>query len=188
MARTKQTARKSTGGKTPRKAVASKAARKSAVAAGGVKKAHRFRPGTLLCFHSLILRLRRIVVPTLVGCSFDNTLTILFFLRYRRSPWDQKIPKVYRALDPQAALPTFGPWNCSRLQDRLEIPSLRCHGSPRSCWSLLGWFVRRLQLVRHPRQESHHHAQGHPTRQKNPWWAHISSLLCVLEDKRIALS
>jgi len=47
MARTKQTARKSTGGKAPRKHVASKAARKSAVASGGVKKPHRFRPGTV---------------------------------------------------------------------------------------------------------------------------------------------
>ncbi len=51
MARTKQTARKSTGGKAPRK-VASKAkkelgqAGKKAVS-GGVKKPHRFRPGTV---------------------------------------------------------------------------------------------------------------------------------------------
>ena len=42
MARTKQTARKSTGGKAPRKQLAAKAARKSAPAAGGVKKPHRF--------------------------------------------------------------------------------------------------------------------------------------------------
>ncbi|KAJ7052313.1 histone 3 [Mycena amicta] len=67
MARTKQTARKSTGGKAPRKQLATKAARKTApvspplsvpiavpslaVAApgptGGVKKPHRFRPGTV---------------------------------------------------------------------------------------------------------------------------------------------
>jgi histone H3 len=68
MARTKQTARKSTGGKVPcsyvsfstfiltnifsfqapRKQLASKAARKSAPAmSGGVKKPHRFRPGTV---------------------------------------------------------------------------------------------------------------------------------------------
>ena len=38
MARTKQTARKSTGGKAPRKQLATKAARKSAPATGGVKK------------------------------------------------------------------------------------------------------------------------------------------------------
>ncbi|PAV57347.1 hypothetical protein WR25_13741 [Diploscapter pachys] len=60
MARTKQTARKSTGGKAPRKQLATKAsfkgiegilgekaARKSAPSSGGVKKPHRYRPGTV---------------------------------------------------------------------------------------------------------------------------------------------
>ena len=49
MARTKQTARKSTGGKAPRKLLATKRpARKLAQATGGgVKKPHRFRPGTV---------------------------------------------------------------------------------------------------------------------------------------------
>ena len=48
MARTKQTARKPTGGKAPRKQLATKAARKSAPAAlGGVKQPHRYRPGTV---------------------------------------------------------------------------------------------------------------------------------------------
>uniref|UniRef100_A0ACD5X7Z8 Uncharacterized protein n=1 Tax=Avena sativa TaxID=4498 RepID=A0ACD5X7Z8_AVESA len=58
MARTKQTARKSTGGKAPRKQLASivrivpasdsfHAARKSAPTTGGVKKPHRYRPGTV---------------------------------------------------------------------------------------------------------------------------------------------
>ena len=47
MARTKQTARKTTGGKAPRKQLATKAARKSAPATGGVKKPHKFRPGTV---------------------------------------------------------------------------------------------------------------------------------------------
>eukprot|EP00116_Pleurobrachia_bachei_P003035 sb/3463297/ len=47
MARTKPTARKSTGGKAPRKQLATKAARKSAPATGGVKKPHRYRPGTV---------------------------------------------------------------------------------------------------------------------------------------------
>jgi len=45
--RTKQTARKSTGGKVPRKQLATKAARKSATATGGVKKPQRYRPGTV---------------------------------------------------------------------------------------------------------------------------------------------
>jgi histone H3 len=48
MARTKQTARKTTGGKAPRKAVAAKGtARKKAPEVGGIKKPHRFRPGTV---------------------------------------------------------------------------------------------------------------------------------------------
>ena len=47
MARTKQTAKKSTGGKAPRFELATKAARKHAPNAGGVKKPHRYRPGTV---------------------------------------------------------------------------------------------------------------------------------------------
>ncbi|XP_074253185.1 histone H3.3A-like [Saimiri boliviensis] len=47
MAGTKQTARKSTGGKAPRKQLATKAARKSVPSTGGVKKPHRYRPGTV---------------------------------------------------------------------------------------------------------------------------------------------
>ncbi|KAK4468218.1 hypothetical protein MN116_008375 [Schistosoma mekongi] len=47
MSRTKQTVRKSTGGKAPRKQLATKAARKSASATGGVKKPHRYRQGTV---------------------------------------------------------------------------------------------------------------------------------------------
>jgi histone H3 len=48
MARTKQTARKSTGGKAPRKSLATKAAKKSAPTSNaGIKKTHRFKPGTV---------------------------------------------------------------------------------------------------------------------------------------------
>ena len=57
MARTKQSARKNLsytvgtksikGKKAPRKQLATKAARKSAPATGGVKKPHRYRPGTV---------------------------------------------------------------------------------------------------------------------------------------------
>jgi histone H3 len=46
MARTKQTARKSTGGRAPKKQLATQAARKSAPASGYIKK-HRYRPGTV---------------------------------------------------------------------------------------------------------------------------------------------
>ncbi|CAD6936729.1 unnamed protein product [Tilletia controversa] len=43
MARTKQTARRSTGGKAPRQTTATKAAKKY----GNVKKPHRYKPGTV---------------------------------------------------------------------------------------------------------------------------------------------
>ena len=46
MARTKQTAKKSSGGKEPRKFLHTHAARKTNFT-GGVKKPHRFRPGTV---------------------------------------------------------------------------------------------------------------------------------------------
>lgn len=45
MVRTKQAARKSVGGKAPRKQIASKSSRKATPK--GVKKPHRFRPGTV---------------------------------------------------------------------------------------------------------------------------------------------
>jgi len=47
MARTKQTARKSTGGKAPRKTPSQTAAKKNASVQGGIKKPHRFHPGTV---------------------------------------------------------------------------------------------------------------------------------------------
>lgn len=50
MVRTKQTARKSTGGKLPRKQLTTKAARKATAqlpVSAGVKKPHRYRPGTV---------------------------------------------------------------------------------------------------------------------------------------------
>lgn len=47
MARTKQTAMKSTSGRAPRKQLATMAARKAAPSSGGVKKPYRYRPGTV---------------------------------------------------------------------------------------------------------------------------------------------
>ena len=47
MARTKQTARKSTGGKAPRKVLATKDGFQKPPSLGSVKKPHRYRPGTV---------------------------------------------------------------------------------------------------------------------------------------------
>lgn len=84
MARTKQTARKSTGGKAPRKQLASKAARKSAPSTGGVKKPHRYKPGTVALREirryqkSTELLIRKLPFQRLVSLnihSFDCTPT-----------------------------------------------------------------------------------------------------------------
>ena len=65
MARTKQTARKSTGGKAPRKALATKAAQRSAPSSGGIRKPQRWRPGTVA-----LREIRKYQkVPT---CSFER--------------------------------------------------------------------------------------------------------------------
>lgn len=47
MARVKQTARKNTGGKAPRRALSQKAARKATQSNGKAVKPHRYRPGTV---------------------------------------------------------------------------------------------------------------------------------------------
>jgi histone H3 len=47
MARTKQIACQSTGGKAPHHHLATKSAQKQARHTGGVKKPHRYRPGTV---------------------------------------------------------------------------------------------------------------------------------------------
>jgi histone H3 len=86
-ARTKQTARKSTGGKAPRKALATKAARKSAAPGGGVKKPHRYRPGTRALMmirkyqKSTELLIRKMPFQRLVREVFDRYMLFYYFLR-----------------------------------------------------------------------------------------------------------
>lgn len=106
MARTKQTARKSTGGKAPRKQLASKAgesfpfhtsrrdtrldhqtlltitiARKSAPSTGGVKKPHRYKPGTVALREirryqkSTELLIRKLPFQRLVSSQHTHTHT-----------------------------------------------------------------------------------------------------------------
>ncbi|KAI5479728.1 hypothetical protein MNV49_002989 [Pseudohyphozyma bogoriensis] len=90
MARTKQTARKSTGGKAPRKQLAAKAARKSAPAAGGVKKPHRYRPGTVALREirryqkSTELLIRKLPLVPLPLPSILPQLTLFFDRSFQR--------------------------------------------------------------------------------------------------------
>ncbi|VAH21881.1 unnamed protein product [Triticum turgidum subsp. durum] len=110
MARTKQTARKSTGGKAPRKQLATKAARKSAPATGGVKKPHRFRPGTValreiaqdfktdLRFQSsAVSALQEAAEAYLVGLFEDTNLCAIHAKRVTIMPKDIQLARRIRA-------------------------------------------------------------------------------------------
>ena len=88
MARTKQTARKSTGGKAPRKQLATKAARKSAPATGGVKKAHRYRPGTVA-----LREIRR----------YQKSTELLV----RKLSFQRRVREIAQGLQERLAIPSF---------------------------------------------------------------------------------
>ncbi|KAK0412077.1 hypothetical protein QR680_006023 [Steinernema hermaphroditum] len=112
--------RKSTGGKAPRKQLARKAARKSAPATEGVKKPHRYRPGTVA-----LREIRR----------YQKSTELLI----RKLPFQRLVRGI--AQDFKTDL-------------RFQSSAIRLPRRP----------LRRHQPVRHPRQASHHHAQGHPAR------------------------
>ena len=134
MARTKQTARKSTGGKAPRKQLATKAARKSAPATGGIKKPHRFRPGTVA-----LREIRR----------YQKSTELLI----RKLPFQRLVREI--AQDFKTDL-RFQSSAVMALQEACEVSSssrLRSFSSSRSLLSLLVIFGRSLrghQLMCYP--------------------------------------
>ena len=88
MARTKQTARKSTAQKVPRKQlVAAKIARKSAPLISGVKKPHRFKPGTVALreIRKFQKSVREFTVNSVNCCSYFSIKS------YSDRPFDQKV-------------------------------------------------------------------------------------------------
>ena len=90
-----------------------------------------------------------------------------------------QVPEVDRAADPQAALPAPGQGDRPGLQDRPEVPELRRDGPAGGVRGLPRRPVRGHQPVRHPRQEGHHCAQGHPTGQEDPWREGLANLLAL---------
>ncbi|GFP80075.1 protein altered xyloglucan 4 [Phtheirospermum japonicum] len=106
MARTKQTARKFTGGKATRKQLATKAARKSAPATGGVKKPHRFRPRTVALREiqkyqkSTELLIRKLPfqrLAYLVGLFEDTNLCVIHAKKVTIMPKDIQLAKRIRS-------------------------------------------------------------------------------------------
>ncbi len=88
MARTKQTAHHSNGGKAPRFQLATKAARRSAPASGGVKKPHRYRPSTVA--------LRKI-------CRYQKSTDLLI----RKVPFQHLAREVLQDLNKPGSYPRF---------------------------------------------------------------------------------
>ncbi|GFP90528.1 histone h3.2 [Phtheirospermum japonicum] len=90
MARNKQTARKSTGGKALRKQLATKAARKSAPSTGGVKKPHRFRPSFV------VAALQEAAEVYLVRLFEDTNLCAIYASRVIIMPKDIQLARRIR--------------------------------------------------------------------------------------------
>lgn len=88
----KQTARKSTGGKAPCKQFASKAARKPAPATGGVKKTHHYHPETVAFREESDDNVQQIVlehvgqIPIRVSLIIGN-LIFVCFVNYFFETW-----------------------------------------------------------------------------------------------------
>lgn len=79
MARTKQTARKSTAQKVPRKQLAAqKIARKTAPLVSGVKKPHKFKPGTVALREIRKYQKSVRIFNLLKSFSFDFSLPFFF--------------------------------------------------------------------------------------------------------------
>jgi len=172
MARTKQTARKSTGGKAPRKQLATKAARKSAPSTGGVKKPHRYRyVYVYMCI--ILLKISRNIEywktnnRASLRYSFPTLLQIYMYkafchflrqTRYRGPPRNQKISKVDGIANQKIAVSTIGAWNRARLQDRSSFPKRRYRRPAGSFRSISRWSLRRHQSVRDSRETRHNYA------------------------------
>lgn len=153
MARTKQTARKSTGGKAPRKQLATKAARKVSLSnkssLSHEESKMEFRTREELAPLNW-LYLMNAVGPFNRWCQEAPSLSS----RDSRSPRDPPIPKEHWIVDPQAPVPKIGPRTRSGIQNRLALPKHRHFGLTRSFGGLLGWSFRRHKPLCHSRQAS----------------------------------
>jgi hypothetical protein len=127
---------KSTGGKAPRKQLASKAARKAAPSTGGVKKPHRYKPGK----------------------TWHTATNYNRLIRHRngRSPWNPSLSEVDRAPHPKAPISAPRPWDRTRLQVWSQVPVVCYRRSSGVGWGISCLTFRGYKPVCHPRQACHH--------------------------------
>lgn len=161
MARTKQTARKSTAQKVPRKQLAAqKIARKTAPLSSGVKKPHKFRPGTVALRE--IRKYQKNVRNFQLGCAgvglWVSSPPFLFYFLWLNLDW---------LIDSKTAFPKIRKGDRYGVQAGHQVPEPGRVGSAGSSWSLSRRSVRGYKSVCHPRPPSHHHDKGFTPRQKN---------------------
>ena len=170
MARTKQTARKSTGGKAPRKQLATKAARKTAPSTG-----------MLYCCNIKLFIWINYLCNARISRRCEEATSLP--ARHRGSARDPPLPEVDRAAHQKIALSETCKGNRLRFQNRSSLPICGHRSFAGSSFVLMNWFKRRTNSdqfsagsqwglsggfvwgykpVRHSRQEGHHHAEGHP--------------------------
>jgi ribosomal protein L32 len=154
MAQTKQTARRSTGGKVPCKALATKAVMKVAPSAGGVKKPHRYCPGmvavsqTWMCVNSEH-NVKHLTQE--ISCMFLSMAAL----------GDPEIPEVDWPFDSQGAIPAFALRVSSRFQEWHLFPKHSCTCPPGGFGSIPHWIVWGCKLVFLSCQARHNHEEGH---------------------------
>lgn len=169
MARTKQTARKSTGGKAPRKQLATKVCL-NAFGFCPVCSLFRFLNKIFVvnCFRLLANQPRLLegwrsptdTAPELL--LFGKLSTFLWVSSQASWQWilgfvgancgvcivymmqrNPQVPEEYRASDQEAPIPEAGPWDCSGFQDWPAFPEPRGAGIAGGGGGVPGWFVRR---------------------------------------------
>lgn len=149
MARTKQTAVKSVGGKTPRKKLIPSAGKRVGKAvAAGVKKPHRFRPGLVFLKKSTFWEEKNNIHIGTVALREIRRYQKTSELLIRKLPFQRLVREIAQGF---VVLIFFKKINIiQRIQVGSQVPIGRYRCAPGSCRVLPCWLIRGHQSVRYP--------------------------------------
>ena len=129
-----------------------------APATGGVKKPHRYRPGTVA-----LREIRRY--------QKSNELLI------RKLPFQRLVREIAQDFKTDLRFQVCSDLVLSSSPCALTLPlECRRRSAPGGLGGVPGRPVHGHQPLRHPRQAGDHHAQGHPARPPDPRRARLSAL------------
>lgn len=169
MARTKQTARKTTGQKVPRKQLLSaKIARKTAPMASGVKKPHKFKPGTVALRE--IRKYQKTVIifsATRFPRCFSSTLSSY-------SDW---------FADPKITFPKNGSRDRHRVETRTSIPEPSCSRFTGGSWGVPCCPFWRYQPMRYSCEEGHDNVERSPVSKENSGRSFLIYLFPIIANR-----